>query len=113
MRPELSESVQARPTACDSGGLRESGGAPVVQIRPSPTTTFRPALHGCTAQLVLKGSNPGFYLVREVAALLRVSRATVYALVARGELGPIWVSNAIRIPREAVVAYLSDRPKNA
>ena len=51
MRPELSESVQARPTACDSGGLRESGGAPVVQIRPSPTTTFRPALHGCTAQL--------------------------------------------------------------
>lgn len=37
--------------------------------------------------------------VREVAAALRVSTATVYKLVATGELGHFRVGNSIRIPR--------------
>jgi excisionase family DNA binding protein len=37
--------------------------------------------------------------VREVAAILRVSRATVYKLVEHGELASVRVGNAIRIRR--------------
>jgi excisionase family DNA binding protein len=40
--------------------------------------------------------------VREVAAALRVSTATVYKLVAAGELGPVRVGNSIRILRTAL-----------
>jgi excisionase family DNA binding protein len=40
--------------------------------------------------------------VAEVAAVLKVSRATVYAMVERGELESFRVSNAIRILRTAV-----------
>ncbi|MBE2252869.1 MAG: helix-turn-helix domain-containing protein [Myxococcus sp.] len=40
--------------------------------------------------------------VREVAALLRVSTATVYAMVERGELEHFRVVNSIRVPRSSV-----------
>jgi excisionase family DNA binding protein len=40
--------------------------------------------------------------VREVAARLRVSRATVYRLVRAGALPVLRVSNAIRIPAAAL-----------
>ena len=40
----------------------------------------------------------------EVAAVLRVSKATVYAMVERGELEHFRVVNSIRVPREAVEA---------
>jgi excisionase family DNA binding protein len=36
--------------------------------------------------------------VRELAAILRVSRSTVYQAVAAGEFPHVRVSNAIRIP---------------
>jgi excisionase family DNA binding protein len=40
--------------------------------------------------------------VREAAAILKVSRATVYTLVERGELVTIRLGNSIRIPRQAL-----------
>ena len=40
--------------------------------------------------------------VREAARVLRVSRATVYKLCTRGELGHVRVLNGIRIPSEAL-----------
>jgi excisionase family DNA binding protein len=40
--------------------------------------------------------------VREAARVLRVSRATVYKLCTRGELGHVRVLNSIRIPSEAM-----------
>jgi excisionase family DNA binding protein len=40
--------------------------------------------------------------VREVADRLRVSRATVYRLVASGALPVLRVSNSIRIPEAAL-----------
>lgn len=40
--------------------------------------------------------------VREVAALLKVSTATVYAMVERGELEHFRVVNSIRVPRLSV-----------
>jgi excisionase family DNA binding protein len=52
--------------------------------------------------------------VREVAAKLSVSTATVYALCDRGELGHVRVSkNAIRIAAPELAAYLDRRARKA
>jgi excisionase family DNA binding protein len=46
---------------------------------------------------------PGEFLtVREAARVLKVSKATVYRLCAREELGHVRVLNSIRIPAGAV-----------
>jgi len=47
--------------------------------------------------------------VREVARVLGVSVPIVYRLCERDELAHVRVSNAIRIPPSAVIAYLEDR----
>jgi excisionase family DNA binding protein len=47
--------------------------------------------------------------VREAARVLRVSRATIYRLCTRGELGHVRVLNVIRIRAEALVADLAPR----
>ena len=47
--------------------------------------------------------------VREVAAILKVSTATVYRLVERGEVAHIRVSHAIRIRDVNLRAYLASR----
>lgn len=47
--------------------------------------------------------------VEEVAKLLRVSVATVRALVASGELKSFRVGNQIRIKKEDLDAYMSTR----
>ncbi len=46
-----------------------------------------------------QGSNEGAHLltVKEVAATLRVCTATIYAMIERGELEHVRVSNAIRV----------------
>ena len=45
--------------------------------------------------------------VREVAEALALSRATVYAMVERGELGRVWVGAAIRVPAESLEAFVT------
>jgi len=45
--------------------------------------------------------------VREVAALLRVSTRTVYAMCAHGRLAHVRVMNAIRIDPAAIDAFVS------
>ncbi|WP_239989283.1 helix-turn-helix domain-containing protein [Corallococcus macrosporus] len=45
--------------------------------------------------------------VREVAEELAVCRATVYALLERGELERVWVGNSIRIPAASLEAFLA------
>ncbi|MBI3182075.1 MAG: helix-turn-helix domain-containing protein [Myxococcales bacterium] len=47
--------------------------------------------------------------VRQVAERLGVSTATVYALVERGELAHVRVSNAIRVAPADLAAYLEAR----
>jgi excisionase family DNA binding protein len=46
----------------------------------------------------------GLLTVEEVATRLRVSRATVYKLIKRGELVHLRVSGCIRIPERALGA---------
>ncbi|WP_194949201.1 helix-turn-helix domain-containing protein [Actinomyces trachealis] len=50
---------------------------------------------------------PAFYTVAEVAAILRVSKMTVYRMVHSGELVAMQVGRSFRVPQRAVEDYLS------
>ncbi|EPX62619.1 hypothetical protein D187_008807 [Cystobacter fuscus DSM 2262] len=50
---------------------------------------------------------PAMLTVREVAGELAVCRATVYALLERGELERVWVGRSIRIPSASLEAFLA------
>ena len=47
-----------------------------------------------------------FLTVAEVAALMRVSKMTVYRLVHSGELAAVQVGRSYRVPEQAVHGYL-------
>ena len=47
-----------------------------------------------------------FLTVAEVAAIMRVSKMTVYRLVHAGELPAVRVGRSFRVPEEAVHDYL-------
>ncbi|HEV7208440.1 MAG TPA: helix-turn-helix domain-containing protein [Mycobacteriales bacterium] len=47
-----------------------------------------------------------FLTVAEVAALMRVSKMTVYRLIHAGELAAVQVGRSYRVPEEAVHNYL-------
>jgi len=49
-----------------------------------------------------------FLTVAEVAAVMRVSKMTVYRLVHSGELTAIRVGRSFRVPEQAVHDYLRD-----
>lgn len=49
---------------------------------------------------------PQLLTVRQAAALLAVSRFTVYRLVARRAVVAYWIGSACRISAESVAAYL-------
>ena len=49
-----------------------------------------------------------FLTVAEVAALMRVSKMTVYRLVHAGDLPAVRVGRSFRVPEEAVRGYLRD-----
>jgi excisionase family DNA binding protein len=49
-----------------------------------------------------------FLTVAEVAALMRVSKMTVYRLVHSGELTAVRVGRSYRVPEKAVDDYLKD-----
>ena len=54
-------------------------------------------------------TSPGqveFLTVAEVAALMRVSKMTVYRLVHSGELPAVRVGRSFRVPEKAVHTYL-------
>ncbi len=51
-----------------------------------------------------------FLKVQEVAALLSVSRATVYRLVEEGRLERVWIGTAIRVPQASVESLLWSAP---
>jgi excisionase family DNA binding protein len=49
-----------------------------------------------------------FLTVAEVAAVMRVSKMTVYRLVHSGELPAVRVGRSFRVPEQAVNDYLRD-----
>jgi excisionase family DNA binding protein len=49
-----------------------------------------------------------FLTVAEVAAVMRVSKMTVYRLVHSGELHAVRVGRSFRVPENAVHVYLKD-----
>lgn len=49
-----------------------------------------------------------FLTVAEVAAIMRVSKMTVYRLVHSGELPAVRVGRSFRVPEKAVHDYLRD-----
>ena len=49
-----------------------------------------------------------FLTVAEVAAVMRVSKMTVYRLVHSGELASVRVGRSFRVPERAVQDYLRD-----
>ncbi|MBA3417276.1 MAG: helix-turn-helix domain-containing protein [Geodermatophilaceae bacterium] len=53
-------------------------------------------------------SSVSFLTVAEVAALMRVSKMTVYRLVHSGELAAVRVGRSFRVPEKAVHNYLHD-----
>ena len=48
-----------------------------------------------------------FLTVAEVAAMMRVSKMTVYRLVHSGELPAVQIGRSFRVPEKAVSEYLS------
>ncbi|MFN2625130.1 MAG: helix-turn-helix domain-containing protein [Mycobacteriales bacterium] len=53
-------------------------------------------------------SDVRFLTVAEVAALMRVSKMTVYRLVHAGELTAVRVGRSFRVPEQVVHDYLRD-----
>jgi excisionase family DNA binding protein len=49
-----------------------------------------------------------FLTVAEVAAMMRVSKITVYRLVHNGEMPAVRVGRSFRVPEQAVQDYLRD-----
>ena len=49
-----------------------------------------------------------FLTVAEVAAIMRVSKMTVYRLVHNGDLPAVRVGRSFRVPEQAVHDYLRD-----
>ena len=84
--------------------VRHATGTHPLPVRPvaghSPATapmTQRPAPR----------ATGSFLTVTEVAAIMRVSKMTVYRLVHGGELSAVRVGRSFRVPEPAVRAYLA------
>ena len=67
-----------------------------------PATATVPRAVSMTSSL----SEVRFLTVAEVAAVMRVSKMTVYRLVHSGELQAVRVGRSFRVPERAVHAYL-------
>jgi excisionase family DNA binding protein len=95
-----------RPTV---PGPRPMGDRPLGQrptgLRPAPAQpmTVRPM-----AERPAPRQAVSFLTVAEVAAIMRVSKMTVYRLVHGGELAAVRVGRSFRVPEPAVREYLAD-----
>ena len=86
-RPAVQHPMATRPL-----GMRPEAGQPMaapVAQRPAPRAAV------------------SFLTVTEVAAIMRVSKMTVYRLVHGGELAAVRVGRSFRVPEPAVRDYLT------
>jgi excisionase family DNA binding protein len=79
--------LAARPLPTNPAARQPMTAGPVLQ-RPAPRTV-------------------SFLTVSEVAAIMRVSKMTVYRLVHAGELAAVRVGRSFRVPEPAVRDYLA------
>jgi excisionase family DNA binding protein len=75
-------------------------GVPPVAMRPA---TPHPGIERPAPRAAMS-----FLTVAEVAAIMRVSKMTVYRLVHGGELAAVRVGRSFRVPEPAVRDYLAD-----
>ena len=74
---------------------------PVPAAHPAAMPLGRPQVPSPRAAVT-------FLTVAEVAAMMRVSKMTVYRLVHAGELAAVRVGRSFRVPERAVQDYLRD-----
>jgi excisionase family DNA binding protein len=86
--PTIQRSMAPRPMAARPANGHPMAAAPVVQ-RAAPRAAV------------------SFLTVTEVAAIMRVSKMTVYRLVHGGELAAVRVGRSFRVPEPAVRGYLA------
>src|SRR5215218_11196482 len=86
-RPMSARTVAAHPMAMRPATGQPKTPGPVLQ-RPAPRTV-------------------SFLTVTEVAAIMRVSKMTVYRLVHGGELVAVRVGRSFRVPEPSVRDYLT------
>lgn len=81
----------------------------VQQTRPFPSSVRRqPGAVPLGQRPVVERPAVSFLTVAEVAAIMRVSKMTVYRLVHGGELAAVRVGRSFRVPEPAVRDYLTD-----
>ena len=83
-----------------------AGTEPVSTVSTVSTPRGAPVVRSLVRALV-RPVGPSMLTVREVAEELAVCRATVYALLERGELERVWVGRSIRIPAASLEALLA------
>jgi excisionase family DNA binding protein len=74
---------------------------PVPAAHPAAMPVGRPQVPSPRAAVT-------FLTVAEVAAMMRVSKMTVYRLVHGGEMAAVRVGRSFRVPEPAVREYLAD-----
>jgi excisionase family DNA binding protein len=91
-----------------SGGVQ--GTQPLAGFRKSFAASL---LHVSPGLRAVDGGRDRLLTVRQVAERLGVGTATVYALVTRGELAHVRMSNAIRVAQADLAARLAVKTKVA
>jgi excisionase family DNA binding protein len=90
-----------------TGGQRLPAARPVRgPVPPEPVVADAPPAPAAPREGPL--AQVKFLTVAEVAALMRVSKMTVYRLVHSGELTAVRVGRSFRVPEKAVHDYLRD-----
>jgi excisionase family DNA binding protein len=98
----------SRPAGPLPAGARPQPGVGPLGQRPAG---MRPMAHpGMRPMADRPAPRPtvAFLTVAEVAAIMRVSKMTVYRLVHGGEMAAVRVGRSFRVPEPAVREYLAD-----
>ncbi len=102
---------QGRVTPTDGHGSESGKSQAGTPFLTPSSTRLLPGLCKPSSPTVnlraVRGGAEDLLTVREVAARLAVSTATVYALAKRGEMPHVRVSNAIRVAPEDLEAYVA------
>src|SRR3954447_15801616 len=109
--PQRHHAASAAQFAARQGGI--PGPRPIG--RPMAATVARPVPAAHPAAMPMgrpmvpqQRAAVTFLTVAEVAAMMRVSKMTVYRLVHAGELAAVRVGRSFRVPERAVQDYLRD-----